>query len=97
MREQPSPRLSGLSNYSTIIVGTLFGYFLKASNLSMSKRIIHWQASLSNSDVVVADVKTEENEIIQSNQWTRKDNTSAEIMAFIRANLADLNKKAGIT
>ena len=36
-------------------------------------------------------------EIIQANQWSRKDNTSAEIMAFICTNLADLNKKAGIT
>ena len=31
------------------------------------------------------------------NQWSRSDNTDAEIMAFIRADLADLNKKAGIT
>ena len=31
------------------------------------------------------------------NRWSRSDNTDAEIMAFIRADLADLNKIAGIT
>jgi len=31
------------------------------------------------------------------NWWSRSDNSDAEIMSFIRADLAELNKKAGIT
>ena len=31
------------------------------------------------------------------NRWSRSDNSDAEIMSFIRADLAELNKKAGIT
>ena len=31
------------------------------------------------------------------NRWLRSDNTDAEIMEFIRADLDELNKKAGIT
>ena len=36
-------------------------------------------------------------ELKEYNQWLRSDHSDAEIMSFIRANLAELNKAAGIT
>ena len=60
----------------------------------------HGEATEEDSDSYEDDQQTPPNRTRrwkEYNRWLRSDNTDPEIMAFIRAELVQFNKKAGIT